>query len=274
MSVSASDPPSMHLVGAQPTSRHSTPPSHTATPETPPHNFTPPSITAIRQTTPPNDLPPSPPVTPQVIKTTGFPPTNTPTQLGILLANQKATVKREPPLTLGDSWKKMKEKQAWLMASYKQSYASMGIVINDATAKKYLKGCMKVATAMLIGPPTDPEYAEQHTYALGLVFSSKMRLGTPRLAYLMVVKLNRKNSENTSLSMPVQNPTRLSPFILPRVSLLSTNTTATTISGSNLPNKWHGFYSRCIKSSSRTLLSPILAFAGTRVVHLRRSDKL
>ena len=181
MSLSESDAQSMHLVRVQTTSRHSTPPAHTATPEPPPHNFTP-WITAIRQTTPPNDLPPSPPVTPQVIKTTGFPSTNTPTQLGILLANQKATVKREPPLTLGDSWKKMKEKQAWLMASYKQSYASMGIVINDATAKQYLKGCMKVATAMLIGPPTDPEYAEQHTYALGLVFSSKMRLGTPRLA--------------------------------------------------------------------------------------------
>ena len=270
----------MHLVGVQPTSRHSTPPSHTATPEPPPHNFTPPSITAIRQTTPPHDLPPSPPGTPQVIKTTGSAPTNTPTQLGLVLANQKAPVKREPPLTLGDSWKKMKEKQAWIMASYKQSYARVGIVINDATAKQYLKGCMKVATAMFIGPPTDPEYAEQHTYALGLVFSSKMRLGTPSFAYLMVVRLNLcttkclLHSESTSPSMPVQNPTRLSPFILPRVSPLSTNTTATTISGSNLPNKWHGFYSRCIKSSSRTLLSPILAFAGTRVVHLRRSDKL
>lgn len=81
-------------------------------------------------------------------------------------------------------------------------------------------------------------------------------------------------SENPLPSMPVPNPTRLSPFILPPVSLLSTNTIVTRIIGSNLPNKWHGFYSRCIKSFSKTLLSLILAFAGTQVVHLKRSDKL
>src|SRR5271170_5186625 len=162
MSVSASGPPSVHDVGVQPTSRHSTPPSHTATPEPPSHAFTPPSITAIRQTTPPHALPPSPPVTPQVITATSFAPTKPPTQLGILLASQRIT-KSPTPLTLDKLWKNNAEKMFRLKDSFKQHCESNGIVINDKKMEQYLNGCTKVAGAMVIGPPTDPEYTKQHT---------------------------------------------------------------------------------------------------------------
>jgi hypothetical protein len=184
MHVAATDPPSMHDVSVQPTSPHP-PSSHTANPEPQSHDFTPPSIPAIRQTTPPHALPPSPPDTPQVMKTTSFAPTNTPTKLGIMLARQTNT-KSPTPLTLDKLWKNS-EKMVRLKDSFKRFCESNGMVINDKKTERFLNGCKKVASAMVIGPPTDPEYAQQHTSALSLVFSLNMRLETPRFVYLMVV---------------------------------------------------------------------------------------
>jgi len=68
------------------------------------------------------------------------------------------------------SWEKEKLKDF-----YEQSAAEKRIEVNAKKSNEYLKRCVKVAAAMVIGPPTDPDWATQQEHALRLVFSTDIR---------------------------------------------------------------------------------------------------
>jgi len=158
----------------------------------------PPLGIAFRQNTRPHRMPLSPPSTPEMVgvEKINLAPTNTLTWLGILLANRKDNY--PPPRTLDKSW--TKRKQTGIKRLYNQSRASKGIVIDEKNSDKYLKGCMKLAGALFIRSPTDPDYAEQDASALGLLFSTKTRFGIPCFLHLIVVTLTPCRTKRPLLS--------------------------------------------------------------------------
>jgi len=135
--------------------------------------------TRLSHDTPHDDFPSSPPIAPAVRRTltTGFAPKQTPTRLGnLLLSANPGGAKHPPPRTLDTLWTSQDKEK--FKDFYERSTAAKHVDVNAKKSKEYLKRCVKVATAMVIGPPTDPNWATQQEYALRLVFSTDIRSET------------------------------------------------------------------------------------------------
>ena len=228
----------------------------------------PPCTAAIHQTTPLHQLAPSPPIAPKVVRAekTSFAPTRTLTKLGRLLSVNR-TAKNPFPLTLDTLW--TAQKKAKLKKCHKESLAMNGINIDAKKSDEFLKHCIKAATAIVIGPPTDPDWAEHQKYPLDLMFSTKIKSGTSCLLYWTVVIstfCRAKGLQPLVNTLPrrrvLLNPKNLSPstslhFCPPPPRIRTT--------GSALINRWHGSFSHCIHSASKMSPSPIPTFVGMHV---------
>lgn len=228
----------------------------------------------IHPSTPPREIPFSPPATPEVARLNGagslVVPKNSPTKLGatLLTGGYRFKARYPPPLTLKQLWTddKKDEVKSW----HVQTCAMKGVKVSDKKPGQYLKKCLKVAEAFVIGPPTDPDWAEQQEYALRLVFAKNIRLQTRYLSYLTIGTSTPTHwikpllrLGNTFRSRPLRrNPKTVSLSISLLVSPPSPRTMRT---GSNLQRKSHGIFSPYIKFFSKTLPLPILNFAALPV---------
>ena len=62
---------------------------------------------------------------------------------------------------------------------YERSVATNHANVDEKKSDEFLKRCVKVATAMVTGPPTDPDWVMRQEYALRLVFLHQCQVKAP-----------------------------------------------------------------------------------------------